>query len=73
MKLFELDIKERDKKVIAFCYCPRSVGEISAKLELSIDYLRKDILPFLVEKEYLEKITTLANKVYYKIGKNVYI
>jgi len=71
MKLYELQEKEDNKRIIAFCYRPRSMAEISVALGLSLDHTRKEKVPILVAKGYLNKIKTSSGSVIYRKSEKI--
>jgi len=46
--------KTTEEKVLAYCKTPRSRDEIIGELGLSLDYVRKDLLPRLIRSGKLE-------------------
>lgn len=71
MKLHELQEDEQNKLILAFCYRPRSMADIAVKLDLSIDHTRKEKVPKLVSKKYLQKISTSTGRVLYKLSDDI--
>ena len=71
MKLSEIPEEETNLKIIAFCFQPRTMVEIAIRINLSLDYVRRNRVPILVGKGYLNKIKTESGRVLYKTSSEI--
>ena len=71
MKLYELDEDFETKRMVGWCHHPKSIAEFSVKFEITIEKLRREILPKLVAKHYLIKVKTSEGRVLYKLNPDI--
>lgn len=68
MKIYELEENEETKKRLHLItiISPAGAAAIAAKLGLSLDYVRKNILPIYIAKGYINKVKTGFGRTVYK-------
>ena len=68
IKLSELEAKERDKKILAYCVNLRTIAAVAAKLDLNYDYLAK-IMRVLAAKGWLVRHKGINTAIKYELNK----
>lgn len=66
MKINDLDEKPIIKEIMLFCKKPKRSVSIAVNVGKSLHYIRSEILPVMLEKNYLVKIKSDGGKIIYK-------
>ena len=64
MKIYDLDLKDSDKKLLSFCAKPRTIAEIAAKLDKAYSTINQKLMVFKA-KGFIKKIESPSGKVLY--------
>lgn len=67
IKLADLNVDERKKKILSLTFKGSSIGDIAAKLDLAYSTVNQDLI-ILTSKNLVRKTKTLSGKSFYHLN-----